>query len=277
SPKRGQRVCRGVSSTPSLWPGERDPRAMGKTYPELTEEQISWLKQQRVFFVASAPSSGGHVNVSPKGYVEGTFAVLSPRSVAYLDFTGSGSETVAHSLQNGRITICFTAFKGDPVILRLYGTAKAVPRSAADPLGLHFSEEFLRHPAFRAVILVEVNRVQSSCGYSIPFFEYQGEREVLKEHFGKRTREQMNEYRVLKNSFSIDQLPSIGHRVFNEDAPKQVVARLTGGFWYGYANPSWGERLGSWLSALWLPLRSRDLVMLGLGAAAALSVSKRQV
>eukprot|EP00438_Fugacium_kawagutii_P002838 Skav214124 [mRNA] locus=scaffold1185:579122:582226:- [translate_table: standard] len=177
------------------------------------------------------------------GYVQGTFAVLSPTCVAYLDFTGSGAETIAHSMQklgrhgwavmdqNGRITICFMAFKGDAVLLRLYGTAKCLPRhslEAKDDAGLlqKFGSEFVQHNAFRAVIVVDLHRVQTSCGYSIPFYEYVGERNTLKDYFGKQTLQQSNDYRIFKNSFSIDQLPSIGHRVLNDKAPVARAADL---------------------------------------------------
>mmetsp|Transcript_31234 Transcript_31234/g.67363 ORF Transcript_31234/g.67363 Transcript_31234/m.67363 type:complete len:262 (-) Transcript_31234:43-828(-) len=247
---------------------------MGKTFESLSEQHIAWLLEQKLFFVASA-ANGGHVNVSPKGYVEGTFTVLSPRSVAYLDFTGSGSETIAHSMQNGRITVMFVAFKGDPVILRLYGTSKCLPRHLLeekdDGLLQKFGAEFVKHNAFRAVIVVEVHRVQSSCGFSIPFYDYLGERNVLKDYFAERTAQQANEYRILKNSFSIDQLPSIGHRILNNKAPV-VAARFKAGFWFGHADVTFLEWLWSVIacrSAL-SPVSRRDLMMFGLGGVVAL-------
>ena len=127
-------------------------------------------------------------------------------------------------LRNGRITIMFVAFKGDAIIMRLYGTARCLPRHSLevkDETGLlqKFGAEFVQHSAFRAVIVVDVHRIQSSCGYSIPFYDYLGERNVLKEHFGKQTEDQVNEYRIFKNSFSIDQF--LGE--------KKDPAKMTGG------------------------------------------------
>ena len=129
------------------------------------------------------------------------------------------------SLRNGRITIMFVALKGDAIIMRLYGTARCLPRHSLevkDETGLlqKFGAEFVQHNAFRAVIVVDVHRVQSSCGYSIPFYDYLGERTFLKEYFAKQTEDQVNEYRILKNSFSIDQL--LG---------KKQDAKMTGGSW----------------------------------------------
>src|SRR6187549_967027 len=102
---------------------------MGRTYDTLDDGLSAFLRAQRMFFVATAPSSGGHVNVSPKGL--DTFAVLDPHTVAYLDLTGSGIETVAHLRENGRITILFCAFEGPPRIVRLHGAGEAL--TSEDP------------------------------------------------------------------------------------------------------------------------------------------------
>ncbi|HEY2077875.1 MAG TPA: pyridoxamine 5'-phosphate oxidase family protein, partial [Streptosporangiaceae bacterium] len=109
---------------------------MGKLYPELDERLRKFIGKQSVFFVATAPcltsaGEGGHVNLSPKGY-RGTFAVLSPLQVAYLDLTGSGAETIAHLRQNGKITIMFCSFGHETKILRLYGTGRIVLPGTAD-------------------------------------------------------------------------------------------------------------------------------------------------
>ena len=107
---------------------------MGKVYAELDERLRKFISRQPVFFVATAPretaaGDGGHVNVSPKGYRD-TFAVLGPLTVAYVDLTGSGSETIAHLRQNGRITIMFCSFGKQPKILRIYGRGRVVLPSA---------------------------------------------------------------------------------------------------------------------------------------------------
>jgi len=254
----------------------RSSTAMGKTFESLSDDHVTWLKKQKVFFVASAAAKG-LVNLSPKGYTVGTFAVLSPTQVAYLDFTGSGSETIAHSLQNSRITVMFVAFEGDPIIMRLYGNMRAIQRDAVPAeLLSKFGEEFTSSHGFRAVIVIDVHRVQSSCGFSIPFYDYVGERPVLKDHWAKKTWEEVEDYRVLKNSFSIDLLPSIGHRIWNPKAP-EVAPRFRAGFWYGFKDMTMKERLGSWLERALGPLSlltTRDVGMLGAGALSAVAVAK---
>src|SRR5262245_3793778 len=98
---------------------------MGKVYDASDETLAGFIRAQHVFFVATAPLAGdGHVNLSPKGL--DTFTILDPRSVAYLDLTGSGVETIAHVRENARITLCFCAFEGPPKILRLYGRGEVV-------------------------------------------------------------------------------------------------------------------------------------------------------
>lgn len=244
---------------------------MGKTHDCISEDLVQWIREQRVFFVATA-SRRGHVNVSPKGHVQGCFAVLSPRRVAYLDFTGSGAETAAHLLENGRITVLFVAFTGPPQILRLYGTGTAVPRAAvAGELCGSFAEEYVGHTGFRAVIIVDVTRVSTSCGFSIPFFDHVGERDTLLKSFAKKTPEEADDYRLLKNSFSIDLLPSIAHRAAAGSAAPLVVARPASGYWFAYADLSAAETARSYLQLLLRksPLDGRDLAMLGLGAASA--------
>ncbi|CAE7401745.1 ustO [Symbiodinium natans] len=249
---------------------------MGKTFQSLSEDHVAWLKKQKVFFVASAASKG-HVNLSPKGYTAGTFAILSPTQVAYLDFTGSGAETIAHSLQNRRITVMFVAFEGDPIIMRLFGNMHAIQRDAVPAdLRSKFGEEFVSSHGFRAVIVIDIHRVQSSCGFSIPFYDYVGERPVLMDHWSKKTLEEVDDYRVLKNSFSIDLLPSIGHRIFNPKAPV-VAPRFRAGFWFGFKDITMTEQFNSWLERVLGPLSfltTRDIGMLGIGALSAVAVAK---
>src|SRR5687767_15228277 len=105
--------------------------SMAKVHPEITPELQQFIEQQHLFFVATAPlSSEGHVNLSPKGH--DCLRVLSPMRVAYLDMTGSGNETSAHLLENGRITFLFCAFEGAPKILRLYGKGRTVLPGSAE-------------------------------------------------------------------------------------------------------------------------------------------------
>ena len=179
---------------------------MGKVLDALDDRLIEWIGAQHVFFVASAPTEGGRVNVSPKGH--DTLRVLGPTSVAYLDLTGSGAETIAHTRQNGRITIMFCAFDGPPQILRLFG------RGEAHPVGSDRYEElaprFDAIPGARAVITVEVERVQTSCGYSIPFMDHRGERPTLQQWAVRQGDAGLAEYWAERNATSIDGLPALG-------------------------------------------------------------------
>ena len=191
---------------------------MGKLYPELDQRLAKFIAAQPVFFVATAPcldpdGSGGHVNVSPKGYRD-TFAVLGPRSVAYLDLTGSGAETIAHLRQNGQITIMFCSFDGTPKILRLYGTGQAV--LPYDPQWPALARHFCGHPGIgaaqgseRAIITVQLHRIADSCGYAVPVMELKQERELLLDWAGRKSAERLEAYRVEKNTVSIDGLPAI--------------------------------------------------------------------
>ena len=178
---------------------------MGKTYESITPELREFIERQRMFFVASAPlEAGGHVNLSPKGL--DCFRVLGERKVAYLDLTGSGNETSAHLEQNGRITLMFCAFDGDPKILRLYGRGRTVLPNAegwAD-LAPHFDIAL----GMRQIIVADVERVQTSCGFGVPMFEFVGHRDLLPRWADKKGVDGLVEYRRTKNSVSIDGLPT---------------------------------------------------------------------
>jgi hypothetical protein len=183
---------------------------MGKVYDEIDDRLRQFLLAQRLFFVATAPSGpGGHVNVSPKG-VTGTFAVLGPRRVAYLDYTGSGVETIAHLRDNGRITLMFCAFEGPPNIVRLHGNGDAVPPT--DPRFESLRAEFPvgADHGLRGVIVVDVDRVSDSCGFAVPFMEYAGERTLLGQWAARRSDEDLVAYRAERNAKSIDGLPGLG-------------------------------------------------------------------
>jgi predicted pyridoxine 5'-phosphate oxidase superfamily flavin-nucleotide-binding protein len=171
-----------------------------------------FVERQRMFFVATAPiAAEGHVNVSPRG-IPGTFTVLDPHTFAWLDGTGSGSETIAHLRENGRITVMFCAFDGPPNIVRFHGRGRIVLPSDEDYAGLaaHFSEL----PGARAVIVVDIERVSDSCGYGVPLMEYAGERDLLPPYFERKGVEGSAEYRRQKNLTSIDGMPA-----YDFDAP----------------------------------------------------------
>lgn len=180
---------------------------MGKLHDAVEGPLREFIEAQHVFFVATAPSaSGGHVNLSPKGL--DTFRVLGPRTVAYLDYPGSGVETIAHLRENGRITLMFCAFAGPPKILRLHGHGRAVEPDHADfpALFAHFSE---RASLVRAIIVVEAERISDSCGYGVPLYAYQGEREQLFRWAEKKGDAGLVEYQREKNARSIDGLPGL--------------------------------------------------------------------
>ncbi|TFK68091.1 hypothetical protein BDN72DRAFT_64677 [Pluteus cervinus] len=150
---------------------------MGQFYDEIPDFLVSWIQKQHVFWVASAPlSSSGHVNISPKGF-EGTFHIMDSHTVWYEDLTGSASETVAHIRENGRITILFNAFDGPPRIARLYG--RGTVHEFGTPEYNEFIPEGTRQPGSRAVILVDVYKVGTNCGYAVPLFAFQSHRTQL--------------------------------------------------------------------------------------------------
>jgi Pyridoxamine 5'-phosphate oxidase len=191
---------------------------MGKLYAELDERLTEFIADQPVYFVATAPclspsGDGGHVNVSPKGY-RGTFAVLGAGTVAYLDLTGSGAETIAHIRQNGHTTIMFCSFGDHPKILRLYGMGRVVLPTEAEFAALlkHFSWP----PADggdlgdrRAIIVVELDRISDSCGYAVPLMDLRGERDLLNRWSEKKSPAGLVRYRAERNAVSIDGLPAI--------------------------------------------------------------------
>jgi predicted pyridoxine 5'-phosphate oxidase superfamily flavin-nucleotide-binding protein len=179
---------------------------MGRVRSEIDDAARKFMEAQRVFFVASAPlDAGGHVNLSPKGL--DTFRILGPTTVAYVDFNGSGVETIAHLKENGRIVVMFCAFQGPPDILRLYGHGRVVEAHEAE-----FAELAANFPAcenVRSIIVVEVTRVKDSCGYGVPLFKYEGERTQLHAWAGHKGPEGLKQYRGEKNRRSIDGLPGV--------------------------------------------------------------------
>lgn len=181
---------------------------MGKVYDGIDDRLRDFIDRQRVFFVATAPGGAdGHVNVSPKG-MTGTFVVLDAHRVAYLDYHGSGIETLAHLRDNGRITVMFCAFEGPPKVLRLHGQGAAV--TVEDPGFAELQSLFPDAPdqhAVRAVITVHVHRVSDSCGYGLPLMAYQEDRDLLVQSHSRRSTEDLVEYRRNRNGASIDGIP----------------------------------------------------------------------
>ncbi|WP_066382635.1 MULTISPECIES: pyridoxamine 5'-phosphate oxidase family protein [unclassified Anabaena] len=178
---------------------------MAKVFDCITEQLQEFIAAQHLFFVASAPlSPDGHVNLSPKGL--DCFRLLSPHQVAYLDLTGSGNETSAHLEENGRITLMFCAFEEPPCILRLYGRGKTILPTSPDWNDLY--SLFHQIPGTRQIILVDVERVQTSCGFAVPLYEYQGQRQTLINWAEKKGEQGIKDYQQQKNTVSIDGLPT---------------------------------------------------------------------
>ena len=177
---------------------------MSKLFSELNATHQEFIAAQKIFFVASAPTTG-RVNLSPKGL--DTFRILSSRCVAYLDCTGSGSETAAHLADNGRITFMFCAFANAPLILRLYGSGQAVRPHDAEWTQLRplFGEPI---PGERQLIVAGIESVQTSCGFAVPLFDYQGDRQLLNDWAKKKSPEDLAAYWAEKNQHSIDGLPT---------------------------------------------------------------------
>jgi hypothetical protein len=179
---------------------------MAKLFESITAELSAWIGAQHLFFVATAPlAEDGLVNCSPKGL--NTFAVLGPTTVAYLDLTGSGVETVAHLRENGRIVVMFCALEGAPRIVRLHGTGIAVEPHAPEfqDLRVHFPDL----PGIRSIIKVDVARISDSCGFGVPLYVYMGERDALLRSAEKKGAEGVRDYQAKNNATSIDGLPGL--------------------------------------------------------------------
>jgi predicted pyridoxine 5'-phosphate oxidase superfamily flavin-nucleotide-binding protein len=179
---------------------------MGTVHERIDDRLRAFIERQRMFFVATAPAGpDGRINLSPKG-IDGTFVVIDDHTVAYLDITASGAETIAHLRENGRITVMFCAFDGSPNIVRLHGRGRFVTiyDDGYDDLAAHFKP--VAGP--RAVVLVDVERVSDSCGYGVPLYEYAGERDLLPPFMERKGGEGRAEYRMQKNRVSIDGLPA---------------------------------------------------------------------
>ena len=177
---------------------------MAKFYDSISDDLQTFIHAQHMFFVGSAPSTSGHINVSPKGM--DVFRVLSANQVAYLDLTGSGNETSAHVNENGRITIMFCAFEGAPNILRLYGDGHAILPATDDWAEL--SQHFTLYPGARQIIAVDVKLVQTSCGYAVPLYNFVEQRPTLVKWAEAKGEAGLAQYHCDKNFNSLDGLPT---------------------------------------------------------------------
>jgi hypothetical protein len=172
----------------------------------ITGELRSFIEAQHVFFVATAPlSANGHVNVSPKGL--DTLRILDPTTIAYLDYVGSGAETIAHLRENQRIVVMLCAFDGHPRIVRLHGRGRAIEPQEDEFVRLR--RLFAPEPEGRSVIHIALDRISTSCGFGVPLYAYERERTQLPDWSARKGEEGLAAYQQEKNSDSIDGLPAL--------------------------------------------------------------------
>ncbi len=187
---------------------------MAKVFDEIDDNLRSFIESQKMFFVATAPlACDGLVNLSPKGL--DALRILGPRQVAYLDLTGSGIETVAHAKENGRICFMFCAFDGPPRILRLHASAEVLEPGHAD-----FDELlplFPTLPGTRSIIRASVTRIADSCGWGVPRYEFQGQRDQLIRFAEQLGPEKIEKAKAAANARSLDGLPGLA--VSDESTP----------------------------------------------------------
>jgi hypothetical protein len=169
----------------------------------LTEKHIRFIAEQKIFFVGTA-TADSRVNVSPKGM--NSLRVLGASRVAWLNFTGSGNETAAHVQQAPRMTLMFCSYAAEPLILRLYGTAKVIHRGDAEWAEL--IPLFPPLPGARQIFDVAIDMVQTSCGFGVPFYTYDGERDMLSNWAEKKGEAGIRQYWSDKNRQSIDGIPT---------------------------------------------------------------------
>jgi hypothetical protein len=178
---------------------------MGKFFDSIAPQHTAFAQNQHIFFVSTAPLSGeGRINISPKGM--DSFRILNDNQVAYMDVIGSGNETSAHTLENGRITFMFCSFDKVPNILRFYGKGFTVLRDSAE--WDTYAAYFNIFPSTRQIIVADIDLVQTSCGFGIPFFDYVGERTTHFDWAAKKNDDELLDYQISKNSVSIDGLVS---------------------------------------------------------------------
>ncbi len=177
---------------------------MADFFDALEQKHIDFISDQKMFFVATAPKNG-RISLSPKGL--DCFRIISPTEVAYLDYIGSGNETAAHLIDDGRITVMFNSFNRNALILRLYGNGKSHAPSSE-----RFNELmplFEDGPGIRQIFTIQIDNLQTSCGYGVPIYEGVTERPTMKKSLDKKTEQELQEYFDKKNKISIDGLPTV--------------------------------------------------------------------
>ena len=179
---------------------------MGKLFDQVDGTLEEFIRAQQMFFVATAPlNATGHINLSPKGL--DTLRVLDPRTMAYLDYVGSGAETIAHLRENGRIIVMLCAFRGAPRIVRLHG--HGVVLEPQDQEFTRLRALFPAEPTARAIVRISIERIADSCGYGVPLYMFGGHRSQLPDWVARKGPQGLHEYQVQKNRMSIDDLPAL--------------------------------------------------------------------
>ena len=172
---------------------------MAEQYRKLDKKHWAFIEAQHLYFVGTAGAEG-YVNVSPKGM--DSFRILDDSTVAWLNLTGSGNETAAHVLENGRMTVMFCSFDKQPMIMRLYGQAVAVhPR---DVRWVKLAALFPENTGARQIFVLDVDLVQTSCGYAVPYYNYKGERPTLSKWADNHGEDGLKEYWADKNTRSMN-------------------------------------------------------------------------
>ena len=179
---------------------------MARVFAAIDDDMADWIRQQQMFFVASAPlAADGSINCSPKGL--DTLRILGPTEIAYLDLGGSGIETVAHLKENGRIVLMFCAFAGSPRILRLHGHGTVIERDHPEFSALLAS--FPPQPVCRNIIRISLKRISDSCGWGVPLYDYAGQRDEIARAVAGKTPEQLRNKAAKQNRHSIDGLEGL--------------------------------------------------------------------
>jgi Pyridoxamine 5'-phosphate oxidase len=184
---------------------------MGKVYERLDQRLRTFIDEQPVFFVATAPlANDGRVNLSPKGRT-GSLQIVDDRTLAYLDFGGSHAETLAHLRENGRITLMWCAFTGPPKVLRVHGRGEPVFRDDPrwDDLIGHFADA--DGPGVRAIVHIRATQISDSCGFAVPLMDYREDRTLHADFLGRKSEAEFADYCASKpfNGSSIDGLPAL--------------------------------------------------------------------
>ncbi|ORY60501.1 pyridoxamine phosphate oxidase family protein [Pseudomassariella vexata] len=200
---------------------------MGAFFETIPKSLIQWILDQRVFWVSTVPLSGaGHVNVSPKGGAY--FGVVNDTTFWYMDLSGSGNETISHLYEpgNGRITVLFNAFEGPPRILRLFGHGRVLENATREFNDFIETHNVTTIPGSRSIVVVDIHQVGTSCGYSVPFYDFKEFRPTLNEFFEKKAKkfaegndkESITRFWALNNAWSVDGLPGmqVGVKIMKE-------------------------------------------------------------